>query len=100
MFFFIPDEIMASSRIQIDSMNRSQSASSIQTNATGDSGRSVISRYSAASSQKRRGLLAKIGNGFQSIFRRFSRKHISLTEMEVQILSTITDFTREEVLQW
>ena len=91
---------MASSKINLDSMNRSQSDSSIRSTATIDSSRSVLSRYSTASSQKRRGLLEKIGNGFQSIFRRFTRTHTSLTEMEVQILSTITDFTREEVLQW
>lgn len=90
----------SSTKINLDALSRSQSASSIRSSATVDSGRSVLSRYSTASSQKRRGLLGKIGNGFQSIFRRFSRTHTSLTEMESQILSTTTDFTREEVLQW
>ena len=42
----------------------------------------------------------KIGTGLRSIFRRFSRTNKSLTEMEIQILSTRTNFTREEVLEW
>ena len=91
----------SSSKLNLDSLNRSQSSSSIISSATVDSNRSTTSsRYSSSSTQKRRGLLGKLGNGFQSIFRRFSRTRTTLTEMELQILSTITNFTRDEVLQW
>ena len=81
-----------------DTLSRSQSNSSLKSYATVNSTRS--SAASTTSSQKRRGVLGKLGNGFQSLFRRLSRSRITLTEMEIQILTATTDFTREEVLQW
>jgi hypothetical protein len=86
--------------LAIDAMNRSTSTASIASIGTMDSARSTSSRYSSMSSRRRRGILGKIETGFQSIFRRFSRTRTSLTEMEIQILSAMTNFNREEVLQW
>ncbi|CAF3503868.1 unnamed protein product [Adineta steineri] len=80
--------------LNLDPMSRSQSSASMKSNLTVDSTRS------STSSQRRRGLLGKIGTGVQSIFRRFRRARTTLTEMEIQILLTMTNFTREEVLQW
>jgi hypothetical protein len=82
-------------------LNKSESNLSISSNGTVNSIRSsASSAFSTTSSQKRRGIFGKIGSGFQSIYRRLSRGRITLTEMEIRILSTMTDFTREEVLQW
>jgi cob(I)alamin adenosyltransferase len=87
--------------LKLDTINRSQSSSSIKSSGTVDSTNSTASsRFSSTSNQKRRGILGKIETGFQSIVRRFSKTHTSLTEMEIQILSTMTNFNREEVLQW
>jgi len=84
-----------------DTLNRSHSSASLRSTATVDSNRTTSSSWiSTASSQRRKGILGKIGTGFQSIFRRFSRAHTSLTEMEIQILLTMTNFNREEILQW
>ena len=75
----------------------SRSASNFSLNSS----RSTTSTlYSTLSQRRRHGVLAKIGTGVQSIFRRFSRAHTSLTEMEIQILLTQTNFTREEIVQW
>ncbi|UJR29983.1 hypothetical protein I4U23_017530 [Adineta vaga] len=82
------------SHLNLDPMSRSQSSSSIRSNLTIDSSRSTTS------SQKRRGLLGKLGTGVQSIFRRFSRSRTTLTEMQIQILLAMTNFTREEVVKW
>jgi hypothetical protein len=108
LFLFLnifKDEIMAqhsTTNTNPDTLSRSQSNLSIKSYATVDSTRSsaASSSFSTTSSQKRRGVLGKIGTGFQSLFRRLSRSRITLTEMEIQILSATTDFTREEVLQW
>jgi hypothetical protein len=106
-FFFLnifEDEIMAQhspSKLNIDTLSRSGSSASIKSAATVDSTRSSTSSWlSSTSSQKRRGILGKVGTRIQSVFRRFSRTHISLTEMEIQILLTMTNFTREEILEW
>jgi len=91
------DEIMAQhspSNSNADQMSRAQSTLSLKSNATTDSSRS------RNSSQRRHGILGKLGSGIQSIRRRFSRTRTSLTEMEVQILLTMTNFTREQVLEW
>jgi hypothetical protein len=91
------DEIMAQrspSNLNADPMARSQSTLSLKSNATADSIRS------RNSSQRRHGILGKLESGVQSIKRRFSRARTSLTEMEVQILLTMTNFTREQVLEW
>jgi hypothetical protein len=87
--------------LNLDTISRSQSASSLRSNATIGSNRSTTgSTYSTASGRRGRGLLSKLGTGFQSIFRRISRAHTSLTEMEIHILVATTNFNREEVLQW
>ena len=61
---------------------------------------SINSLYYSISSRQRRGFLSKLGTGFQTIFRRLSRAHKSLSALEIQILLTITNFNREEILQW
>lgn len=76
-----------------DTVTRSPSSSSLRSTTTTGSNLSTAS-------QRRRGLLGRIGNGFNSIFRRSSRAQTSLTEMQVQILSHRTNFTRDEVLEW
>ena len=76
-------------------MNRSASNLSVNSARSASS-----SLYSTLSQRRRHGLLGKIGTGVQSIFRRFSRAHTSLTEMDIQILMTQTNFTREEIVQW
>jgi hypothetical protein len=89
------------SNIDLDTMNRSKSMVSLASTNTMDSSRSVASsRYSGIGSRKRRGIIGKIETGFQSIVKRFSRTRTSLTEMECQILSTLTNFNRDEVVQW
>jgi cob(I)alamin adenosyltransferase len=89
------------SNLHLDTMTRSKSSSSIASNGTVDSSRSIASsRFSTISTRRRRGILGKIETGFQSICRRFSRTRTTLTEMEIQILSTMTNFNREEVLKW
>lgn len=86
----------------LDSLERSQSSVSIQSNvSTATSRRSTASSlFSSASSRRRHGLLGKIGNGFQTVFRRLSRFHTALTEIDLKILQTLTNFSREEILQW
>lgn len=91
----------ASSFLTPNSFNRSNSNSSIASNATIGSNRSrTDSCISTTSSQRRQGLLGKIQSGLDSIHRRFSRCHTALTEMDIQILITVTGFTREKVLEW
>ncbi|CAF0820913.1 unnamed protein product [Rotaria sordida] len=53
-----------------------------------------------SSHRRRYGLMNKIGTGFRRVFRRFGRSSKLLSEMEIQILLSITNFTREEILQW
>jgi hypothetical protein len=89
------------SNLNSDTLNRSQSSASLKSTATVESNRTTSSSWiSSTSSRKRKGILGKIETGFQSILRRFSRSHISLTEMEIHILLTMTNFNREEILQW
>jgi len=84
----------------IDSLPRSQSNASLQTNATSTSRQSSINTLFNSKQSRRHGFFSKIGNGFHTIYQRFSRKHKSLSQLEIQILSTITNFNREEILQW
>jgi len=89
------------SQTTIDSLNRSQSSASLQSTATINSRRSSINTYySLGSSRRRKGLLSKLGTGFQTIVRRLTGAHKSLSELEIQILLTLTNFNREEVLSW
>lgn len=84
----------------VQTLDRSHSNLSISSNGTVDSVRTTNSVTSTTSSQKRSGILNKLETGFQSVLRRFSRTRTSLTEMETQILITMTGFTREEVSKW
>lgn len=84
-----------------NSLNRSNSNSSIASNGTIGSHRSrTDSCISATSSQRRQGLIGKIQSGLDLIHRRFSRCHTTLSEMDIQILITVTGFNRDEVLKW
>ncbi|CAF1097325.1 unnamed protein product [Rotaria sordida] len=85
----------------LQTRDRSPSNSSVGSHKTIDSGLSTAStNLSSTNSRRRNGFLGKIGSGFRSVFRRFSRPHTSLTEMETRILSATTGYSREEVLQW
>ncbi|CAF3242336.1 unnamed protein product [Rotaria socialis] len=86
--------------LNLQKINRSHSNSSISSNGTVNSGQTASTTVSTTSSQRRSGILGKIGTGFRSVFRRFSRSRASLTEMETQILTAMTGYNREEVLQW
>ncbi|CAF2961130.1 unnamed protein product [Rotaria sp. Silwood2] len=89
------------SNLNVQKIDRSPSTSSIGSHGTVDSGRSTAStNLSSVSSRRRKGVLGRIETGFRSVFRRFSRPRTSLTEMEAQLLSATTNYTREEVLQW
>ncbi|CAF0997627.1 unnamed protein product [Adineta ricciae] len=79
--------------LSLDTVTRSPSSSSLRSTTTIGSNLSTVS-------QRRRGLIGRIGNGFNSIFRRFSSAQTSLTEMQVQLLSHRTNFTRDQVLEW
>ena len=94
-------ESSSSSNLTPNDLNRSQSNLSMKSNRTTTSRLSTTSSFfSSISSRKHRGFIGKIENGFQSIFRRFSRPHTSLTEIDVKILQTQTNFTREEIEKW
>ncbi|CAF0843833.1 unnamed protein product [Adineta steineri] len=87
--------------VSLDSINRSESSASLQSNATVNSRHSSIcSLYSTVSTRRRYGFLNKMGNGFQSVFRRITKTHKTLSDKEIQILSTVTNFDREQILQW
>lgn len=89
------------STLRTGTLPRSRSSASIKSSTTIDSHLSgTNSQISTTSSQKRKGIIGKITNGVQTVFRRFSKAHTSLTEMEMQILVTMTNFNREEILQW
>ena len=91
----------STSSMRRDAINLSQSGLSIDSNSTMDSMRSTASSVFTNSSNARRyGLLNKLGAGVQSVFRRFSRPHTSLTEMETQILAVQTGFKRDEIFEW
>lgn len=87
--------------INLPTINRSKSNLSISSDRTSNPSRSEPTSFRGSPpNQRRTGILGKIETGLRSILRRFSRPRTSLTEMEIQMLLTNTDFTREEVLQW
>jgi hypothetical protein len=89
------------SQSSVDSLSRSQSSVSLQSNVTMESRRSSMDTlFSSTHSRRGRGLMNKIGTGFQTMVHRFSRTKKPLTEMEMNILSTITHFDRDEIIQW
>ncbi|CAF1172921.1 unnamed protein product [Rotaria magnacalcarata] len=90
----------SSPTLNLQQINRSHSNSSISSKETDNSVRTASTIASTTSSQRRSGILGKIETGFRSVFRRFSRSRTSLTEMETQILTTMTGYNREEVLKW
>ncbi len=102
LLFFFQDEIMAQRVIpqsSIDSLSPSQSSASFQSRRSYGS-RQSLDTLSSSRSGRRYGLFSKLGDGFQLLFRRFSRKYKSLSQLEIQILSTITNYDREQILEW
>jgi hypothetical protein len=96
-FFSFQDQIMNEQIIE----SLSQSSTSLQSDGSIISQRTSIDiLYDSTNVRKRHGIIQKIGTGFQSIFRRFSKKHKTLSQLELQILLTITHFNREEILSW
>ena len=83
----------------IDSLARSESTLSLQSDTTFDSRRSSYSTL-YRSDRRKYGFFNKVGNSLNTFYRRFTRKYKSLSALEIQILSTITQFNREEILQW
>ncbi len=83
----------------IDSLSPSQSSASFQSRRPYGS-RQSLDTLSSSRSGRRYGLFSKLGDGFQLLFRRFSRKYKSLSQLEIQILSTITNYDREQILEW
>jgi hypothetical protein len=102
--FFLQDEIMdkrTSSESSIDSLSPPESIASLHSHTTDTSRRSSDNTISSAGRSRRRdGLIHKIETGFQTIFRRFSRTNTTLSGLELQILTTITNFDRDQILQW
>jgi hypothetical protein len=85
----------------IDSLTRSQSTTSLKSNSTIESRRSSMNTlFDSEGNRRGHGIFSKIGNGFHTMFRRFSQKYKTLSQLEIQILSTITHFNREEILEW
>jgi len=83
----------------IDSLSPSRSSVSFQSHPTYGS-RQSLNTLSSSRSRGRYGIFSKLGKGFQLIFRRFSRKYKSISPLEIQILSTITNYDREQILEW
>ena len=91
----------SSPNLSSHTITRVPSNSSLKSTATISSVRTTASSlFSTTSSQRRRGILGKIGTGIESMFRRITRTRTTLTEIETQILATVTDFSRDEILQW
>ena len=89
------------SESSIDSLNLSESNLSMKSSDTSESRRSTSSTlYSSVTRRRHHGFLSKFQTGFQTIFRRVSGSSKVLSESEIQILLTITNFTREEILKW
>ena len=51
-------------------------------------------------SRRQHGIINKIGTGIKKVVRRFSRTNTTLSQLDIQILATITHFNCNEVLQW
>ncbi|CAF2856149.1 unnamed protein product [Rotaria sp. Silwood2] len=91
----------SSSQTSLDSLHDSHLDVPYKSNSgMGNRQLSNSTLYSISSRRGHHGIVNKIESGFRSIFRRFSRSSKLLSEMEVQILSSMTNFTREEILQW
>lgn len=91
------------SQSNIDSLPRTLSSTSLQSCTSFSSRRSSINTlYSLDKNRRSSGVFRKIEIGFQNVFRRFARKtkQKPLSALEIQILSTITNFNREEILEW
>jgi hypothetical protein len=91
------DQVLPQS--SIDSVSRSSASSQSEGSILSQPSSAEI-LYDAANVRKRQGLMQKLGNGFQSVFQRFSKKYKTLSQLQIQILSTITHFNREEILSW
>ena len=84
-----------------DSLGRTDSRSSLRSDFTYDSRRSSIQTLNHFKRNRtKHGLFSKLGSSLHSIFHRFSTKYKTLSPLEIQILSTITHFNRDEILQW
>jgi hypothetical protein len=79
----------------MDSLPRSESSDSFTSRRS-----SIDTLFGSDRDRRRRGFFRKLGNGFHTVFRRFSKKYKTLSELEMKILSTITHFDREEILEW
>jgi len=84
----------------MDSVADSQSTTSLDSISTFEFRRSSLNALACLDNRRRYGIFSKLGSGFQTMFRRFSTKYKTLSQLEIQILSTITHFNREEILQW
>ena len=85
----------------LDSLNQSQLSSSFGSMVDHNSGESTHStKYILTSRRRRPNFFSRVGASFQTLLRRFTYAPRSLNDMEMQILSTITNFTREEIIQW
>ncbi|CAF0741727.1 unnamed protein product [Didymodactylos carnosus] len=77
-----------------------QSNSSLHSNYSRMTVNSQISALYNNSSSSKHNLFTKVGHRLQSMYKRFKGTHTQLTEMEIQVLITLTSFTREEVYEW
>ncbi|UJR16483.1 hypothetical protein I4U23_003386 [Adineta vaga] len=90
----------ATEQLNTDTLNRSESNVSLQSNTTVTSRRSSITTlYSMKSNRRRQGIFVRLGMGIHTMVRRFTRANKSLSEMDIQILTTITNFTRDDIFQ-
>jgi hypothetical protein len=82
-----------------DSLSRS--SASLQSEGSILSQQSSIDiLYDSTSIRRRQGFMQRLGNSFQSVFQRFSKKYKILSQLQIQILTAITHFDREEILAW
>lgn len=89
------------SQSSFDSLSRTESVSSLRSDYTYDSHRSSIQTLNGFKRNRRKhGLFNKLGSSLHTIFQRFTTKYKTLSQLEIQILSTITHFDKEEILQW
>ena len=90
-----------SSESSLESLSPTESCVSSQSTTPNELRRSSDSTvFSLRASQRRRGFKNKMETGIKTLFRRFSRTHTTLSELEVQILSTLTHFDRDAIEQW
>jgi hypothetical protein len=90
-----------SPKSNVDSVEPSKPSVPLNTNATiGVRHLSESSLLDLRNNRKQSGIIDKIGTGIKTVIRRFSRTNTTLSPLEIQILSTITQFNCNEVLQW